>query len=63
MCTTRRREVEKIKMECPEKFRHLLFRVNANEKVEITQESTTNVVEEERQLFIESTRILEKQQQ
>jgi hypothetical protein len=32
-------------MECPEKFRHLLFRVNnANEKVEITQESTSNVL-------------------
>lgn len=45
MCTTSEERFEKIKMECPEKFRHLLFRVNnANEKVEITQESTSNVL-------------------
>ena len=44
---------ETIKMECPEKFRHLLFRVNnAEEKVEITEKYYGRRVEEERQLFI-----------
>jgi hypothetical protein len=44
MCTTSEERFEKIKMECPEKFRHLLFRVNnAEEKVEIMEENAASM--------------------
>ena len=45
MCTTSVKRFEKIKLECPERFRHLLFRVtSAEQKIEVPRSKKLNVM-------------------